>query len=148
MNFLKNLNIRAKLLLLLTLLFIPLLYFVQESVRTELQQLNRIRTVIQQAEDVEQLGVLINELQKERALSHGYIGSKGQMFLQDLQRQRSVVDNLLQRLSLEKISSAQSLSYFNQLPDHRQNVHNLSLEDLQIEQYYTHLIKSLISDIS
>ncbi|MFN6946371.1 MAG: response regulator, partial [Cytophagaceae bacterium] len=45
-------------------------------------------------------------------------------------------------------SSAQSLSYFNQLPDHRQNVHNLSLEDLQIEQYYTHLIKSRISDIS
>ena len=67
MNLIKNLKIRDKLLLLLSLLLIPLLFFVITTVQRELEENEELKQVVKQLEESEKISHLIHAFQRERS---------------------------------------------------------------------------------
>ena len=94
----RRLTIRQRLLLGATASFIALVicsaFVVFESVKRYNDGL-KSKTI---AEFGIQLGSLIHELQKERGMSAGYIGSKGSDFKEQLTQQRLISDEKLLQL--------------------------------------------------
>lgn len=95
MAILKNLSVRMKLLLLVSLPIAGLLYF-------SFLNLNRASQITDTAEHIEQLvkiaainGALVHELQKERGASAGYLSSTGREFGEILSRQRQASNKAL-----------------------------------------------------
>ncbi|WP_368506497.1 methyl-accepting chemotaxis protein [Shewanella sp. 5_MG-2023] len=98
---------------------------------------------------------LVHELQKERGMSAGFLGSKGQSFAQDLPQQRSMTDQQVSNFSSipaadhfpAKISSTlrQIDSQLQQLQSIRRSVDNLSISVAEEVKYYSDLNKTLLS---
>ena len=98
------------------------------------------------------LSELLNETQKERGMSAGYLGSKGKKFADLLSKQRYLTDqkiqkfkNELQITNFEKDSTDFKhkvqilLDYINQLPQIRQKVDNMQLSVVEEVKWYTKL---------
>ena len=99
-NLLSNLTIRVKLILLT---FIPLLITVLVSLvlildkhkqKSEYEKLSAIMKVSSS------VSLLIHETQKERGMTAGYIGSKGNKFKDKLPSQRELTNKDFQSLNL------------------------------------------------
>ncbi|WMJ71845.1 response regulator [Cytophagaceae bacterium ABcell3] len=147
MKFLRNINIKAKLLTLLVLLLTPLIYFVQDNVRSEVASLNRLRSLKENVDNAGKLGIFIHALQRERAISHAYVASGGELFIDELHNQRAEVDNLMRRYSVDEINNFNSLIELRRLPEHRENVTELREGALDFDTFYTNLISGMIGDL-
>ncbi len=116
---------------------------------------NRYRDGDQSREIAEfsiQLGSLIHELQKERGMSAGYIGSKGADFKDQLAQQRSISDQKLSQLQahMKTISDASVRTSFaridlSELPSSREKISNLQVKE---PIYYTQQITKIINAIA
>lgn len=100
---------------------------------------------------------LIHELQKERGMSAGYVGSKGAKFVSELSAQRQLTDRQLNNFKqfidenrefLEQYTDKKELSYIEseigKLSDMRQNVIALDFGLSSILKYYTGIVNTLI----
>ncbi|WP_266204568.1 response regulator [Pontibacter kalidii] len=67
MNFIKNLKIRDKLILLLSLLLVPLVYFLVSAVENELEENAALKQEELQLEESEKISALLHAFQRERA---------------------------------------------------------------------------------
>ena len=92
MGLLKSLSVKGKLLLLIT---VPLLALLSLQGRWLLSNLNHMQELsdIQALVQISALNsALAHELQKERGMSAGFLGSKGQTFAQALPQQQRIAD--------------------------------------------------------
>ncbi len=104
-----------------------------------------------------ELGALVHELQKERGMSAGFIGSEGARFGDTLPGQRKATDAALERLRqalaarpagggqdrfIEELTG--DLARFEVLPGMRRRVDELSVRLADMVQTYTDLIRRLL----
>ena len=146
---------------LLLLAFVPLVCLIFFAGRTTLESTSRAREM----EDVEDLarlaaaiGALVHELQKERGMSAGFIGSKGANFGNELSQQRSESDarnvgfngkmaefnagRFDQRLQKNLVEAARLLT---ELPATRQSVSAMRINGSEAIAYYSKTIGSLLA---
>ncbi|MBI5109169.1 MAG: nitrate- and nitrite sensing domain-containing protein [Rhodocyclales bacterium] len=99
-------SIRVRLLLLFAVLAIGLLWNLGEAIKNGLLQLREGNRITAVAEVSVAASALVHELQKERGLSAGFIGSRGEKFRDALDKQRR--DSDARRKALSEILSARS----------------------------------------
>lgn len=158
MKILRDASIKSKLLAVTLPMLVALLIVSTQQVI----QLNNIKSNMSQITELTTLSTqnsaLVHELQKERGMSAGFIGSQGNKFGQKLHKQRSVVDAVItsrhnylneikERISdktilkdLEKIE--QQLA---QLNNKRTSVDQLSASVASIVGFYTRINESLLN---
>ncbi len=91
-SFLSNRSIRTKLALMLLPPIIGLLYFSGAAVLEKSSVVNNLHTLQSLTHLAIRTSAVIHELQKERGLSAGFIGSGGEKFAGELNNQRAVTD--------------------------------------------------------
>ncbi len=107
---------------------------------------------------VSQTGGLVHELQKERGMTSGFIGSKGNKFKAELPKQRELSDRFLQEwlAGIQRLDVAAFGSRFagrvgdgrqglTQLNDWRSKVDALAVAAPEVLKYYTTTIEGLIN---
>ena len=162
LDFLKNMRIRSRVLLLVLL---PLLGFVAFSGMTVLKQaqvagnMAELRTL---AELAPTISAMVHELQKERGNSAGFIGAGGSgAFQQRLTDQRAATDKVREGF-LEAVAATDVSAYgetfertmheateqLAQLDAKRGEVSGLSLSVGEMAKYYTGTIARLLNGVA
>lgn len=96
-GILKRLSMRSKLMLMLVLPLLLAIYFLSQAMLDSWrlsQSMARIQLLADVAVDASDL---VHELQKERGLTAGFLGSKGERLQSELSQQRSVTNAKLQQ---------------------------------------------------
>ncbi len=98
---------------------------------------------------------LVHELQKERGMSAGFIGSSGTKFVEALPKQRKLSDERIKRfldfIKGKKFSRDVELKLklilkdIERLKDIRKKVDNLSIDKIEAVRFYTGINKALIA---
>jgi methyl-accepting chemotaxis protein len=110
MNFVNNLAIRKKLLLLISLPLIGLLYFAitqNISIYKEIKKMEKIEIGVK---FVKAISSLLHETQKERGMTAGFIGSEGKKFANKLVEQRKLTN---EKFKLYLNAKNQMITSFN-----------------------------------
>jgi methyl-accepting chemotaxis protein len=97
---------------------------------------------------------LVHELQKERGMSAGFVGSSGSKFRQALRKQREETDKRLEGFIsfVDRARFPASLrkrimdikERLNEIENTRQLVDNLSIDKVEVVKFYTGINRSLI----
>jgi methyl-accepting chemotaxis protein len=95
---LKNLRIKSKLLLLASIPTFLLLYFAVSLSLSKIGEYREYRDTDALVDTARSCGDLVHELQRERGMSAGFIGSKGGKFGTELGVQRQTTDAALEKL--------------------------------------------------
>jgi len=120
---------------------IGFLYFSINSY-TSLQQLNRLK---QDVSNIKVIASLINELQRERGMSIGYLANHNEKSKERLINQHKVVDNSFLRF-ITLCNTQDKALYLQKDTDLlaiRLKIINLQLPNIESFDYYTNLIKNL-----
>ncbi|MGS3136888.1 methyl-accepting chemotaxis protein [Aeromonas sanarellii] len=142
-----KLGLAHKMLLVVCLPLLALLFFsgryVYERYRVE-QEMSEARAALEVVKEAAQLA---HELQKERGMSAGFLGSGGNKFRDALPAQRKVVDTLLQRFRQEPALLAltevqQALAGLTAM---RERVSDLGVEVAEQVGFYTRLVTELLA---
>ncbi len=158
---LKNIKINSKLALMLTIPMLGLLYF-SIGITWEKQEIARQMNLSQELVELAmKSSSLVHELQKERGLSAGFIGSKATKFVPELQQQRLMTDDLI--IMLREFSQNFHFAIFaNNLKNHldktfiefdkirliRKSIDALDISLEQELKIYTDIIDALLISIS
>ncbi|WP_221799730.1 methyl-accepting chemotaxis protein [Oceanobacter mangrovi] len=156
MNPIRNLPLKAKLLMMTLLPMAALIFLLFEDISWRYQSLS-------QADDLQVLvkiakanGRLAHELQKERGMSAGFIGSKGSSFADALPGQRQQVDAMLvewqgimANVALDDYALVagairEASSALAQLQATRTGVSSLQQPLAEVLKYYTGTIRQLL----
>ncbi|AZG73872.1 methyl-accepting chemotaxis protein [Shewanella livingstonensis] len=154
-QWISNLNISRKLALLVIPPLLTSILFGGMYLTNEYKTQHQLALVI----DLTQVAIinssLVHELQKERGMSAGFLGSKGQAFKDNLSTQRSETDLQIQRFNLfaqqddfpQQLQSTydEVASALNQLDKMRNNVSALNISVADQVSYYTHINTLLLS---
>ena len=155
MEFINNLTIRQKLLLIIAVPVFALLIYAGQTVVLHVGIIGSTSEMEEMSQYSEAMAALIHESQKERGATAGYLGSKGQSFGDALKQQRQVLDEKVSSYHAlkEDIDPAGLPDYFSkalasfdqrlsQLPDIRQQVDQLSIPTPKALGFYskTHAI--------
>ena len=105
MNFVSNLSVRNKLILLSAIPLAGLLYYLQINIRQELANKNTAQQVIKDVLAVEELSKVVHEFQKERALSLTFLAGADADMKREILEQRESTDKAV--FSLEKVLKEQ-----------------------------------------
>ncbi|RKZ93258.1 MAG: hypothetical protein DRR19_01755, partial [Candidatus Parabeggiatoa sp. nov. 1] len=156
---LKNIKISHKLALMVAIPILGLVYFTIDSTLEKREIVNQMNLLQELSELAVKSSSLIHELQKERGMSAGFIGSQGARFAQELQVQRVSTDNAIKKLdSLVKhfnfkpfgneIKETMEINFteLNAIEARRNLVDDFSVEK-QLG-YYTTIINSLFIGIN
>lgn len=157
LRYLNNLSIRCK---LYGLTLFPLLGFVCFS-GYKFIETYQDKIVLEQmlvlTNSASNSAVLVHELQKERGLSAGYIGSKGTKFSSVLPKQREITDKKRKQLGLfikqNTLPNHLAMLFkqvekeLNKLPAMRKSINGLEVSVKVEVAFYTHLNKLLLSII-
>ncbi len=156
----KNLNMRTKLIAMLIAPLLGLAYFAQLDIRNNLATADELGKLEQLAKLATDISALVHELQKERGMSAGFMGSNGEKLASELAVQRSVADKKLTGLRnylknfersdygavLEQRLS-KGLRMVDRLQDTRQRISSLSIPKAEAIGYYTNMHNKLLSVI-
>jgi CheY-like chemotaxis protein/signal transduction histidine kinase len=151
MNLIRNLKIRDKLLLLFFFLLIPLLYFVITGTMEVIKQKEELSNFYMNQQEAELITTLIHELQNERALSNGFIASKGIEFRKELLAQRQLTDQArikLQEYLEDNKREVTSLSLFNNQAEIRTQTDQSVLDSVRQETFYSEIREGLMLRVS
>ena len=134
-------SLKFKLLLaLLAPIIICSVFYIKEA-KTSKHIINSSQEIITLSKMATKIGNLVHELQKERGMSAGYLGSKGTKFVEDLPEQRKNVNaqfdklNKFLKLNLQDISSEKIkdlLQSNNELITNLQNNFRKKIDQLEI----------------
>lgn len=111
---LNNLKIRTKLFIFLIVPILTILYFSISGINLKYQEQISTEKSLDFIEVSLVISDLIFELQKERGLSAGFVGSKGTKFKQDLQQQRLNTDNKKEQF-IHKVIQKNTLEQYPEL---------------------------------
>lgn len=157
MEYLRNANVKQKLLLLLIAPLSALILFEGLNIQRHYQDLNSMAHVVDLAELSGINSELAHELQKERGMSAGYLGSGGRNFVNELIEQRQLTDQLLNQWRgwveghqysedpkvLNEIQAVQS--EIKELTSIRNQVTQQSIPLAQVLKFYTSNIRHLLN---
>ena len=154
-------TIRKKLLLLLVF---PLLVILSFAGVTVFNLYTAQQEAIQISELVElstMSGALIHEIQKERGMSVGYIGSKGGAFREELKKQRQLVDEKVDGLKSKvdevperffsdklRLTLSEVYAELEKVPGVRKQVNDLAIPAGGAAGFYTGINKKLIKGVA
>ncbi len=146
MNWLKNLSIRSKLLLLTVppMLILQLLFV--ERLQQEWQNYQSMSTLLQEVELIQLLNPLVTELQRERGRTAGFLASSGQT-VSELTRQQSQTDIAVAKLTNSQIFGAnhELNSALKRIKNYRQQVLNQEVQAAEAIASYSQLIAELMA---
>lgn len=149
-------SIRARLLLLFSLLVVGSGIYIATDMAAQWRQLQLSRRVAAIAELAVAGSALVHELQKERGLSAGFIGSQGTKFSDELNRQRQDTDARRRQFEAARARDggelpdavAQRLAAvdraLNELIDRRTTISQLRLPGAESFSYFTGSIEALL----
>ncbi len=157
MSLLSHLSVKGKLLLMITVPLIALVYLLAEDVRVRSVQKSEMQAISVLVNLARQNSLLAHELQKERGLSAGFLGSQGASFSETLPQQRRVSDDQLQ--AWEALLDQTDLSGYpkvaaviataqadlQRLADVRSGVAGLALDLPDALAFYTGIIRHLLA---
>ncbi|CAN5374878.1 hypothetical protein BH23BAC1_BH23BAC1_12570 [soil metagenome] len=146
MRVIQNLNLRNKLLLILLILFIPLMYFSINSLIIERETALGLESGYNNLHETAKLTEVLYNIQRERALSQGYMLTSGKTFGSRLNEQRlktnnAILDfeNYLQRNNKNNFFSDD----FSALSQYRSDISALAIDQVQFEIFFNKLIDKL-----
>jgi hemerythrin-like metal-binding protein len=158
---LKNLKISYKLALMVAIPIMGLIYFTIDSTLEKREIVNQMNLLQALSALTVKSSSLIHELQKERGLSAGFIGSQGAEFSQELLAQRVKTDKAIKKLdSFVKIFNfkpfgneikdtlAIIFAELNAIETKRNLVNQLKISVEEQIRYYTTIIDSLLIGIN
>lgn len=146
----KNMKFSHQLFLIILVPFLALLFFSLTSV-VEKTKVNKEMVDLQELSALaSKVSNLVHELQKERGRSAGYLGSKGEKFKKELQKQHQDTDakigelhTFLQSFSSEKFDTTfeeilnKALSRLEKIQGMREDVKNVRIPVQKALGYYT-----------
>ena len=156
MSILDKLTLRIKIsiLVILPLIALSVLMIIMLSKSYDLLKLDK--KLQRQIEVSTKLSLLVHELQKERGLSAGFLGSKGESFKAELSTQREVTNKALSEFNAAVSRSDLSLEYkellqrgqnaLKELDSTRTKADNLA-SLTEIVPYYTSTIANLLHTV-
>jgi len=150
MNFLANLKISHKLLLLTAIPTLALVIFAAIAVTDKMSVRGKMEHVETMSNISARASALVHEIQKERGMTAGFLASGGKSFAGQIGGQRSNVDNKLAELQ-EYIKSVdmdeldkgfvsglnKGLSMIGEIGDKRQRISSLNIKMSDAIGYYT-----------
>jgi len=110
-----QLNVRQKLMLVVIPILVALCYFAGVQISDSLKVKNSATTIYNFVELSAYNSRLVHELQKERGMSAGYLGSKGKSFADKLPQQRKETDKRLKDLKAYLAEHSTELQQHSQL---------------------------------
>ncbi len=140
-----NILTKLKVLIVLPLIviLIGLIVFIVKS-NTILTQMNTLQYEILQIRNTSDL---INELQKERGISSGYLGSKGSSFKEKLLLQQKSTDQAFSTfLNTQKIKQSMYLKKKQELTTVRESIYNQSISNIKAFDLYSKRIKTMLDN--
>ncbi len=149
MKFIKNLQIRSKLLLLLSLLLLPLLYFVITTISRELHEYTQLKQEALQLSESEKVSNLVHVFQKERALMLA-ASSGDPVMLSEAKAQRNLTDVVVRELTDFVATSSRTmpeLGKLAQLSEYRNSLDQNRLDALEFRQYSSDIIFTFLDRI-
>ncbi|MBD1395660.1 response regulator [Pontibacter sp. JH31] len=147
MNIIRNLKIRDKLLLLLSLLLFPLVYFVTNIVQRELADNDRLQEEVVQLTESEKIATLLHAFQRERARIL-LAAASDSAALQDARAQRNLTDVASRDLNSFLTSSGRpfpNAAQLGELKKYRDALDNGQLDALEFRQYSKALIFTFLN---
>ncbi|WP_039054664.1 methyl-accepting chemotaxis protein [Enterobacter sp. Bisph1] len=99
MRWIYRLSMKLKLALALLPLLFALIWLASSGILARVETGQQMGTIITLTDLAKNAGSVIHELQKERGMSAGYIGSKGQQFSAELSAQYILSDKALEQLA-------------------------------------------------
>ena len=158
MSWFYNLRIAHKLLVLTAITLLPIIYFSFDATARRMQAAAEMEQLHAMAELSTSVGDLVHELQKERGMTAGYLGSKGSRFGNELTEQRRISDgrySAMQNVVVDtytqvEISALRSaveaaLAQLNRLAAMRGEVSQQTIAGPQAIGYYSQTIASLLA---
>ena len=157
MKFLRNASVKHKLLLLLILPLLALLFSQSMILKDQMHDVESMQHITELAELSVVNSALAHEMQKERGMSAGYLGSGGTKFVDALPKQRQLTDRRLSEWQDWVKSNDYSLypsvnkevmdvaSGVKQLAGIRQRVSAQQIELPSVLKFYTGNIRHLLS---
>lgn len=99
LNTLNHLKIRTKLIVYLTIPILTILFFAISGIYTKTQELQGIKNTHKFMTVSLHLADLVHELQKERGLNAGFVGSSGKNFIDEMQKQQKLTNERLSQFN-------------------------------------------------
>ncbi|WP_276497488.1 response regulator [Pontibacter litorisediminis] len=147
MNFIRNLKIRDKLILLLSLLLIPLVYFVTQTLLLELEESEALQQESLQLEESEKISTLLHYFQRERARILAAAAGDTAM-LQEAKAHRSMTDAAERELEAFLEANGrqlQELALLNEQKKYRDALDRQAFNEAEYRAYSSSLIFSLLN---
>ncbi len=156
---LNNLSINQKLILMILLPVIGLIYFTTTITLAKLATVEQMDLLQELSALAVKSNSLVHELQKERGITAGFIGSKGHKFSQELKEQRLLTDITIRKIKLYfknfnknalKIPSSLKTIFFTleTIQEKRNLIDKLDISMESEMLYYTQIIDSIFIGIS
>lgn len=125
----KNLGLARKMLLAITLPLFALIFFSGHYIYDKYVAERKMQQALQQLTVLQSSAQVVHELQKERGMSAGFLGSSGKNFSDTLPQQRQAVDAALNRFQSQRsnVIYAQISQKITQLPAIREQVSQLKI---------------------
>ncbi|MBE8166745.1 MAG: methyl-accepting chemotaxis protein [Shewanella sp.] len=156
-RWIENLGITQKLALLILPLFFGCLIYSGILIQGKINAKQNLTEVINLTALAENNSNLVHELQKERGMSAGFLGSNGRSFQNELGGQRRSVDQKVQtlkrtitELKFDGVISSQLnriIRQLTELPRIRNQIDSLSINVTKQVEFYTSLNEQLLSVI-
>ncbi|MDM8560776.1 bacteriohemerythrin [Candidatus Parabeggiatoa sp. HSG14] len=158
---LKKIKISQKIALMMMIPILGLVYFTIDSAVEKREIVNQMDLLQELSEFAVNSSSLIHELQKERGLSAGFIGSRGIQFLTELQKQRINTDHAIKQLddfvahfNFKDFSHEIKINLdiirveLGEIESKRKLINRLNFSVKEELEYYTHFIDSLLIGIN
>ncbi len=157
MSWIYRISMKTKLAIALLPLLIALLWLAGAGMLARIDTERQMRNIEEVTRLAKSAGDVVHELQKERGLSAGYLGSKGAQFNNELTAQRSHTDDALKAFDAAmngtdagslKGSVGEAIRAFQQrvsmLDETRQQITALSIPAPQGVAFYTDTISTVL----
>jgi len=160
---LSNLSIKVKILILFLLPTLALLYQISVKSYKEYVDIQNDKVTNHYVELAITLASFVNESQKERGMTAGFLGSHGKKFANTLPTQRAATDRkaILLRLEFQHLKEAgldgkshfktrleASINQLSKLQTIRSQITSLSISTAKAIAYYTTMNKDMLDTIS
>ncbi|MCD6459084.1 methyl-accepting chemotaxis protein [bacterium] len=144
MFFLKNISVKAKLIVLVSISFLTIGYFAAGVLVKTFNNLSIAKNTSQQIILAEKMSGTVHELQKERRLSVGYLASKAKKDKDKVEYQREKSNAKIEDL---KSIDDNTASFYSQLLNVRKQVDNNLLQPFEALNEYTEIINTLLNGV-
>lgn len=151
MNFIRNLSIRNKLLLISLIPLVALLYFLAVNILNEIENKNRLQQVYDDVIKAEVISNVIHQVQQERGYSLGYLLSTGKEEKVELFNQRDQTDKAifaLRKVLVRQDTGVQVQKLLKVLPILRARINSLKADPDSLRNVFSGINNALINEVN